>query len=57
MERDVSLSTGKMIYEALRKRGHQVVLLDVYLGYCGEAKEDIFEMEMVFPKLVRMSQI
>jgi D-alanine-D-alanine ligase len=46
MERDVSLSTGKMIYEALRKRGHQVVLLDVYLGYCGEAKEDIFEMEM-----------
>ena len=45
MERDVSLSTGKMIYEALRKRGHQVVLLDVYLGYCGEVKEDIFEIE------------
>ena len=34
-----------MIYEALRKRGHQVVLLDVYLGYCGEVKEDIFEIE------------
>ena len=31
-ERDVSLSTVKMIYYALKNRGHQVVLLDVYLG-------------------------
>ena len=30
-ERDVSLSSGAMIYEALRQRGHQTVLLDVYL--------------------------
>jgi D-alanine-D-alanine ligase len=35
-ERDVSLSTGSMIYKALQKKGHQVVLLDVYLGYEGD---------------------
>ena len=32
-ERDVSLSSSRMIYQALRDRGHQAVLLDVYLGY------------------------
>jgi hypothetical protein len=36
-ERDVSLVTGTMIYKALKNNGHQVVLLDVYLGYDGEA--------------------
>lgn len=35
-ERDVSLVTGKMIYQAFAGRGHQAVLLDVYLGYEGE---------------------
>ncbi len=43
-ERDVSLSTGMMIYRALKTRGHQVVLLDVYLGYEGDLT-DIFEIE------------
>ncbi len=32
-ERDVSLSTGKMVYTALKKKGHQVILLDAFLGY------------------------
>ena len=32
-ERDVSLVTGSMIYKALVNKGHEVVLLDVYLGY------------------------
>ena len=32
-ERDVSLSSGTMIYRALKERGHKAVLLDVYLGY------------------------
>ena len=41
-ERGVSLSSGGMIYRALKKNGHQAVLLDVYLGYEGEI-EDIFE--------------
>lgn len=31
-ERDVSLSSGLSIYRALKERGHQVVLLDVFLG-------------------------
>lgn len=32
-ERDVSLSTGNGIYHALKERGHEVVLIDLYLGY------------------------
>lgn len=43
-ERDVSLSTGTMIYNALKARGHQVILLDVYLGYEG-SPEGIFELD------------
>jgi D-alanine-D-alanine ligase len=33
-----------MIYKALKKNGHQAILLDVYLGYEGET-EGIFERE------------
>lgn len=43
-ERDVSLASGKMIYEALKKKGHRVILLDVFLGYSGDLA-DIFERE------------
>ena len=32
-ERDVSLSSGSKIYYALKIRKHQVILLDVYLGF------------------------
>ena len=39
-ERDVSLNSGKMIYHALKERGHQVILLDVYLGYEAEIIND-----------------
>ncbi|MDD2968154.1 MAG: D-alanine--D-alanine ligase [Lachnospiraceae bacterium] len=31
-ERDVSLSSGTMIYRALKKSGHQAILIDVYFG-------------------------
>ena len=41
-EREVSLISGTGIYRALKERGHQAVLLDVYLGYEGET-EGIFE--------------
>lgn len=44
-ERDVSLSSGAMIYKALKERGHQAVLLDVYLGYTGNDVDVIFEKE------------
>ena len=35
-ERDVSFCSGSMVYKALKKKGHEVVLIDVYLGYEGE---------------------
>lgn len=44
-ERDVSLISGSMIYKALKKKGHQAILLDVYLGYEGET-EGIFDREV-----------
>lgn len=43
-ERDVSLSSGSMIYKALKKNGHQAILLDVYLGYEGDTT-DLFERD------------
>lgn len=44
-ERDVSLSSGSMIYKAMKTNGHQAVLLDVYLGYEGET-EGIFRRDI-----------
>ena len=44
-ERDVSLITGKMVYQALCTKGHQVVLLDVFLGYEGADMTSVFEIE------------
>ncbi|MCM1568505.1 MAG: D-alanine--D-alanine ligase [Roseburia sp.] len=43
-ERDVSLVSGSMIYKALKRKGHQAILLDVYLGYQGDV-EGVFEQE------------
>lgn len=50
-EREVSLSSGKMIYKALKRRGHKTVLLDVFLGYEGEW-ESVFEEEVDWAKEV-----
>ncbi|MCR4656418.1 MAG: D-alanine--D-alanine ligase [Lachnospiraceae bacterium] len=44
-ERNVSLISGSKVYEALKSRGHEVILLDVYFGYEGEPTEDIFTEE------------
>jgi len=44
-ERDVSLSSGAMIYKALKANGHQAIILDVYLGYQGNDIDVIFEKE------------
>ena len=43
-ERDVSLSSGTMIYRALKKNGHSTVLLDVYFGI----EETLESPEMIF---------
>ncbi|MGN0431157.1 MAG: D-alanine--D-alanine ligase [Lachnospiraceae bacterium] len=42
-ERDVSLSSGKMIYRAVKKNGHKAILLDVFLGYDGTDIDSVFE--------------
>lgn len=44
-ERDVSLASGKMIYNAVKKKGHKAILLDVFLGYEGKSIENIFDSE------------
>ena len=44
-ERDVSLSSGTGIYKALKAKGHQVVLVDVFLGYQGDLSEDLFSSD------------
>lgn len=44
-ERDVSLVSGKMIYTALKKNGHNAILLDVYLGTNEKDIENIFTLD------------
>lgn len=39
-ERDVSFKTGEMVTKALREDGHQVILLDVFMGY-SDKEEDL----------------
>lgn len=39
-ERDVSLITGRGVSQALKKLGHQVILLDVFMGY-SDKEEDL----------------
>ena len=45
-ERDVSISTGTGVVNALRARGHKAVLIDLFFGYQGEYSdpEEIFEL-------------
>lgn len=44
-ERDVSFVSGKNVYEALKSKGHQVVLTDVYLGM-EEVPANVFEADI-----------
>ncbi len=39
-ERDVSFVTGKNVSDALRRKNHNVILLDVFMGY-GDEPEDL----------------
>lgn len=38
-ERDVSFKTGDMVAKALRENGHQVILLDVFMGYSDKTED------------------
>lgn len=54
-ERDVSLSSGRGIYRALREAGHQVILLDIFLGLpdAKEPLERLFESEIDWAASIR----
>ena len=39
-ERDVSFKTGSMVAKALKENGHNVILLDVFMGY-SDREEDL----------------
>lgn len=58
-ERDVSFTTGDMVCKALKKNGHRVILLDVFMGY-GEEEQDmtgIFDRaEEVSLKITKISE-
>ena len=46
MERNVSFSSGNKICRALRSRGHEAILVDMYLGFPEEVDlEDVFMRE------------
>ncbi len=46
-ERDVSLSSGNGIYKALKGKGHEVVLIDLFLGYETDKALDTLFTEQV----------
>lgn len=44
-ERDVSLSSGAEIVEALESKGHQALLLDIYLGNASETFAEAYRIQ------------
>ncbi len=54
-ERDVSLSSGAGIYQALKEQGHRVILLDVFLGLpdIQGPPEELFDREFDWTASVR----
>ena len=52
-ERDVSINSASKVCKALREKGHQAVILDIFLGHgkTGDSLEGIFEGD---PQLTQM---
>lgn len=46
-ERDVSLVTGTEVCKALRGKGHQAVLMDVFVGHEGINAKEVFDNDFV----------
>lgn len=44
-EREVSLNSGKMVCKALRSKGHEAVLLDVFMGYESENPMELYQTQ------------
>ena len=53
-ERDVSINSASKVCKALREKGHQAVILDIFLGHgkTGDSLKGIFEGD---PQLTQMS--
>lgn len=49
-ERDVSIITGQKVAKALCENGHNICLLDVYMGYDNDNIDDIFDINYDFTK-------
>lgn len=66
-ERDVSLSSGTMVTNALRRAGHHVVLVDSFLGldlpanlmdlFCAEGELETFQVEEAAPDLEKIKKL
>ena len=44
-EREVSLNSGKMVCKALRSKGHQAVMLDVFMGYDSHNPMELYHVQ------------
>lgn len=49
-ERDVSIITGQKVAKALCENGHNICLLDVYMGYDNDNIDNIFDINYDFTK-------
>lgn len=54
-ERDVSLVSGTGVYKALKRKGHEAVLIDVFLGVSisEEEKENVFSLDKDWSEGIR----
>ncbi len=54
VERDVSITSGTLVANALRERGHKVLLMDSYFGYTGpyESCEKLFQRNEKNPTIL-----
>lgn len=59
MERDVSITSGTMISEALRRSGHRAVLVDMFFGYTDpyEDPTEIFDKEYLGTPTAGISEV
>lgn len=44
-EREVSLNSGKMVCKALRSKGHEAALLDVFMGYESDTPMELYHKQ------------
>lgn len=55
-ERDVSMTTGSLVADALVSRGHEVCLCDLYTGRAFDGSTPAFSTERISPLVVRRTQ-